>query len=490
MAGCGDMNEFEIKLEVPQERAAQVERAVRAGRLKPLELRAVYFDTPERELQRRGIALRVRREGKAWLQTLKAESGKPQERLEHNVELATGGAAPPLPDLALHEGTDLGARAMNALADAAEQPRWQALFQTEVQRIAREVKAGESLVEIAFDRGRIVTGDEEIALCEIEFELKEGFARDCVTLAQRWCAEHGLSVSTTSKAEKGRRLAHGMRFGAPAEAQDPEFGRHAALEQVAHAALASALDQVLRNASDVAAGAPGEEHVHQLRVGIRRTRTALRELFGGQRPEEPPLIEAFRALGRQRDVQHVLRSLEPAIEDAGGPVLRGTANAVGDDPGAIVRSPSFQYALLALVALAHEPLADGAKGRATKEITRRLAKLHERTFDDGRRFLALDAARQHRVRKRLKRLRYLAEFARPLFASHRVGAWLHELKPLQDALGLYNDQLVALAHYRGLTAKMPQAWFGVGWLSARREAQAAACARALHKFGKVEPFWK
>ena len=93
------------------------------------------------------------------------------------------------------------------------------------------------------------------------------------------------------------------------------------------------------------------------------------------------------------------------------------------------------------------------------------------------------------VRKRLKRLRYLTEFSAPLFSARRIKAFGSALHPVQDALGLYNDELIALEAYRRLARKDPQAWFGVGWLSARRTPNASVCLHELEAFARVRPFW-
>ena len=42
---------------------------------------------------------------------------------------------------------------------------------------------------------------------------------------------------------------------------------------------AEALQQVLGNSSEIAEGTGTEEHVHQLRIGLRRLRTALRQMY-------------------------------------------------------------------------------------------------------------------------------------------------------------------------------------------------------------------
>ena len=90
------------------------------------------------------------------------------------------------------------------------------------------------------------------------------------------------------------------------------------------------------------------EHVHQLRVGIRRLRTALREmadLAPAIDPAwEPALVDTFRALGRQRDRDHLLQTVQPQIEAVGGPPIawptRRTLTC--PTPAEVVRGAAFQ----------------------------------------------------------------------------------------------------------------------------------------------------
>ena len=118
-----------------------------------------------------------------------------------------------------------------------------------------------------------------------------------------------------------------------------------------------------------------------------------------------------------------------------------------------------------------------------------LARLHRQVLEEGARFASLDEGGQHRVRKRAKRLRYLAEFAAPLFGPRKAGRFADRLKPVQDALGLCNDERMALRAYRALAPDDPKAWFAAGWLSARREPNALACQEAIARFARARPFW-
>ena len=74
-----------------------------------------------------------------------------------------------------------------------------------------------------------------------------------------------------------------------------------------------------------------------------------------------------------------------------------------------------------------------------------LGKLHSRLKRDARRFGELAELERHAVRKRLKRLRYLAELVAPLYRGGRVERFLEQLGPAQDELGRYMDLIVASA---------------------------------------------
>ncbi|MGZ5270120.1 MAG: CYTH and CHAD domain-containing protein [Ramlibacter sp.] len=486
------MTEFEIKLEIPAARVDAVAAMLAAEPTTRMRLRALYVDTPDGALARHGIALRLRQEDGRWVQTAKATGRGPLDRLEHNVEVAASGDDAPHPDVARHDGTPLGDRLRAALGHAAADPPWTVVFETDVERVMRDVQQADSTLEVALDRGHITAARRSHTVRELEVELKFGDPVDALRLARQWTARHGLWLSTISKAQRGHLLAQGEVAGPPVGAEPAHYPRKASPGEIVQAVLASCLAQVVGNASEIAAGSCDNDHVHQLRVGIRRLRTALRELQPLAALDagcEPALIDTFRALGQHRDQFHVTRSLEPQVEAAGGPLLAtASLGPPVPDPGEVVRAPAFQDALLELLGQQARP-APG-KGSARKPLRRGLQRLWRQVVRDGARFTALDETLQHRVRKRLKRLRYLADFAQPLFPGHGQRAFLADLKPVQDALGSYNDALMALSAYRAMAQADAKALFGVGWLTAQREPLARACEKSLRRLArKADPFW-
>jgi len=164
------------------------------------------------------------------------------------------------------------------------------------------------------------------------------------------------------------------------------------------------------------------------------------------------------------------------------------------DPVAVVRDAAFQSALLDVLALTFDsspPASDDlAHAEAKRLIVERLDRLRRRLRRDAERFEQLDEDGQHRVRKRLKRLRYLTEMVRPLYPTRRVKAYLEALKPAQDAVGEHVDLLTSRRAARTVSAvDDPRAWFDVGWLSAEI-AHTARCARkSLTRAGKAPAFW-
>jgi inorganic triphosphatase YgiF len=498
------MFETELKFQIPPPQRAAVRAAMARAAPRRQRLRAIYFDTPERLLAAAGIALRLRQEGPRWVQTLKARGAHAAERHEHNVALA-GGARPagtvaPCPLPARHAGTPAAAAWQQALGEAIEHfdpARLQPVMSTDIWRRAVTVAdpAG-GRVELAFDEGEVRAGEAAWPVCELEYELVEGDLADLLRQAAQGVVLHGLWLDTVSKAERGELLARGQAVAAPARFEAPRLPAHADGPSIWRAALASACAMLLPNASALGAGGAGPEHVHQLRIAIRRLRCAVRELgplvrLGAEPAWLAPLVELFDALGAGRDETALLASLAPRLRAAGAPTTdwRAPGQAPAADPAGLVRAPAVQLALLGLLQGSQAPI-DGLDAHAAREhLAHRLRALHRQAAHAARRFERLPEAEQHRARKRVKRMRYLAEFVGSLYRGKAVKRLLGPLGEAQDRLGEHHDLLVALPLYRQAASRQPEAWFAAGWLVAERDLTAQACHQALRALAKARPFW-
>ncbi len=207
------MNETELRFQVPATARRAVEAGVATATAQRTRLQAIYFDTPDRRLAKAGLALRLRKEGRKWMQTLKAGDPHAMQRFEHNVarpRLAADVHADSLqPDLALHEGTEGGNLLARALRPEEGEPAaaLRALFRTDIRRCHRIVRTAKGSVELAFDVGFIIAGARRLPVCELEIELLRGSSGAVIAVASRWVARHGLWLEVRSKAERGERLA-------------------------------------------------------------------------------------------------------------------------------------------------------------------------------------------------------------------------------------------------------------------------------------------
>ena len=85
--------EVELKLALPPQQAASFIKLMARRRTSPVQqaLLTRYFDTPDFTLSAQGIAVRVRRSGGRWLQTLKTEGerrGGLSLRVEYEVAIS------------------------------------------------------------------------------------------------------------------------------------------------------------------------------------------------------------------------------------------------------------------------------------------------------------------------------------------------------------------------------------------------------------------
>lgn len=482
-----------------------------------------YYDTPEFALSARGVALRVRRVGRRWLQTLKTE-GERQGGLSRRVEfeMPVSRAAP-----------DWNRFPSEARAFVPEALRAQLVpvFETRFHRTTWLIAGkGGAQIEVALDVGEAVarqdasTGERNQPICEIELELKSGRPDALFALALDWAAVFDCLPFDLSKAERGVRLAHGVETGplrpvplALNHSMSVEDG-FAAIVQACLAQFQANLPGVLGSVSlagEAANAMPTPindvEYVHQARVALRRLRAALR-LFRAACVLPSGLRDKLRALaatlGPARDWDvlcgETLPEIAPHYADSDG-WQQGLAALQAHRAA---EREAMRYALLAarpgawLLAMQRWLLRHG--WRAVPEAARvaQLSPLdawscrllhngHRAIVRGAREFATLTPARRHALRIAIKRQRYAAEFFQTLFEGKRQVRYLAALHDAQDSLGRANDALVAarlLTAVRGEAS--PMGSFALGWLAAKQaEATEDDGAGSIRAFLKSKPCW-
>jgi inorganic triphosphatase YgiF len=536
--------EIELKFQVPPARLAAVERALATKTAERVALRARYFDTPDGRLAAAQLALRLRREGDVWVQTLKGRGDGLMQRLEHEVRRPPEAGDPPPLEPGLHAGTSAGA-ALSAALKGGEAPRL--AYGTEIQRLRRVLRHGGARVELALDTGHVIAGDARAPVCELEFELLSGPVSGLLDLASRWADRFHLVADPATKSERAQWLAQGRTLRPVAGAEQPALAPGLPLGAARAAMIGSALRHALPNAAAITAGAHGPDHVHQLRVALRRLRSVLRAFGPTDEARDAVISGLFASLWSTRDLDVLAQTLAPAwaaaqaagyaapkttpsapSEPVPGPELQGLAMAAPAQPG-------VTRLWLGLIALSR-PLADASPETAEPwdapalDCLRRWHRQARRLAADWTR---LDDESRHRLRKRLKRLRYLLEFSAPLLPARAAARETTALRALQDALGRWNDLVLARAHLaeraeRGASASSaspassvdsvnpavppvpagaappvtvapapapapvadeavpPAVYFAAGWLSREAQAVEADCARAAKRWRRLK----
>jgi triphosphatase len=463
--------EREIKLSLtPRAQAALSALAPNRRRLA-----SIYYDTPREELRRAGIALRLRRDGGQWLQTLKAE-GAPHAGLAARAEweLPVRGQslepqAFPLEEIRRATGVDL----------ARVSRRLRPVFETRFTRRSGLVpleRSGKG--ELAIDRGAIVAGRRREPIREAELELVSGEPAALLDYAERL----ELPLAYESKAERGYRLSAGLER-TPQRWRMPRFSPDGS----AHAAFAAVFSAALAQAGANAAGmqrSSDPEYLHQLRVGLRRLRSALRAfapVVQGTKRLRKALRRLTPTLGEARDWGVFVATLEDAAAEPG--LVRRARRQCNDARRAAlatVTSPEFRRFLFE--ALRWLQSSSARSDTALKALApSRLERLHGKVLSN------LDAqtpGKRHKLRIRVKRLRYACEFFAPAYPSRAVQPYIRRLSRLQDLLGYLNDIAVAKRLLRDLDAAVPKR---INW----REAKLAQSLRAATgEFRRAPPYWR
>ncbi len=428
--------EIELKLDLTRQAADRFALwPSLPGESQTAALHAIYFDTPNHQLGKRGMSLRIRRSGRRRIQTVKAD-GRDGAGLfaRDEWEMPVRSDAPVLDDR-----TPVAAILGAAAADVGK------LFTVDVQRRTWMMTQDSATIELVLDRGSILAAGREQPICEIELELKAGEPAALFALARRINADIAVRPGMLSKAERGYRLTQALPTAVKAEPVVLDAGmtiRQAFLRIVAACLRHYRVNEALLLDHYT------PEALHQARVAIRRLRSAFK-LFR-------PVLQAtdvarFQGelrwlagmLGEARD----LDVLMPRIADDAARTRLETAQGQAHDR-VLQWLASARVRMLLLDLVEWMALGAGLDANADRSVipfaATRLSKLRKRIAKGGKPMLRLSDDARHSVRKDAKRLRYGAEFFAGLFDGkkkrrRRHKVFLGKLETMQDVLGALND---------------------------------------------------
>ena len=510
--------ETELKLSIAPSQVARLQRhpvvkALTRGKPSVRLLRTVYYDTPDGDLRRSGVSLRVRRAGRGFVQTVKC-GGRVAAGLHQRSEFESP-IAHPAPDFTKLTEPAVAELFASSKLRAALKPA----FATEFTRVTRllDTPAG-GCIEFCLDRGRIAAGARRETISEIELELRSGDVQQLFELARTLGAELDLRLDSRSKAARGYALLEGR--GGPQKSAAPALTMEMSAAQAFVEIAGLCVTHMQANERGFLRG--GDiEYLHQMRIGVRRLRSAL-ALFAALPPPEPaqsivPELQWLgQALGAARDWDVLVTETLPPIaaQFPEHPGLAELASAAAKPRQAANRmarralaSRRYQELLLALGALlagrpntvaADPPLEPGeqplaAEQRAVQHAEAVLVRTHLRVIKRGRHLTRLDAVRLHRLRIAVKKLRYAADFFSPLYPRKRVKSYLQRLAGLQQVLGAINDAATArrllVPLDAGAAERREAAGIILGWAACDTARLRQTLKREWRAFKRVKTFW-
>jgi inorganic triphosphatase YgiF len=472
------------------------------------KLVSTYYDTPDGELKKRKMALRLRRSGRgAPVMTLKwplQNAGDVFARGEIEIRARTM-----QPDISLFE-PDIAEGLRQILGEAP----LEAKYETRVSRVTRLIGHGAARIEVAFDEGAIHAGERELPLRELELELKAGPAQDFFDFATLLAESLPIRLDAMSKAERATHFCEGTA-PKPVKAKPANLPPDANLDEATARIILGTIDHYLVNWASLRAS-DDPESIHQMRVALRRLRAALGMLskvipcseFESFREEAKALATA---LGPARDSDALRELIEHGPMGHFGdkkdfaPLLDALEQrraAAYSESRALTDSsrPSlFVLRLSAFVARrGWRNTVDGLELTTLTEpvavfAAQALERLHKRVRKRGKKLVTLADEQRHQVRIALKNLRYAGEFFASCFADDRDPApFVRAAANLQGLLGAHNDAASA-DHFLSdshATEAARAAGIVSGWYARGAVIADERLAKEWKRFKALRPFWR
>jgi triphosphatase len=512
-----DAQEYELKLEIEPENALRIKDhpavAHSGSKIQTEALTSVYFDTEDLRLRDAGIFLRVRHIGDRYIQTIKeSKGGNIFSRGEWEREINT-----PWPELDLTSEAALKQLPKRDLTGFLKP-----LFETRVQRTTSRFDRNGSIIELALDQGEIDTGERRFPLSELELELKDGNPRELFRLAHELSASVPIQLAVHSKSERGYALVVDGEPNAIEKAGQLNISAMTTTENAFKTIAKQCLRQVLANRPAMLSR--NAEALHQMRIGLRRLRTAnsvFKDVVGGSDREKvkTELKWITTELGPARDLDVLHAEVLPAIgevlsrqndlAEAARQEFQERRAQAYDKAAHAVKSPRFANAMLEAAewietgqwTIPDDPLLklrreEPIGAHAAAELARRYKKIRRK----GRHLRQRDSKQRHKLRIRAKKLRYAIEFFTCLVAGKKnerhQDAALSSLKELQSALGSLNDVATRETLMADIATKeqsRSRVSFVAGTIYASEDARTGKllknAAKAHKEFSKVKPFW-
>jgi triphosphatase len=415
-----------------------------------------YFDSGGWNLHKSSASLETRIGAGLREQTLAIDpqdDAQPLVRVEWTSRIRK--AAPDLDALP----ADARARVGRMLGEA----RLHSFASVVSERARRTLRYDEATIEAISDRAVIAAAGHREDCCELLLELSEGAPADLFHFVLDLPLGPDLRWSTVSRAERGYWRAAGVP-GMASKATPVRLNEKSSAPQAFQRIAWHCLGQLLRNYEMVIAHSDADA-LHQSRVALRRLRAAF-SIFAEVIADDASvrLRAEFKAvadvLGSARDLdvligalgsQEVPADIEQRDVDELLLQLDGQRSLAYGNASALLQGVSFQTLLFRTAAWIEggdwlkRASGDGAVARLIPFSSAIMRSRRRQLEKKARDLAALGPKARHRLRIRVKKLRYATDFFASVFSSHRSAlrqkAFSSALETLQDRLGELNDMV-------------------------------------------------
>ena len=502
--------ETELKLRITPEQLAKLRRheLFKAYQITPpvtRRLHNIYYDTPEFDLHKNQMALRLRRVGGRWLQTLKG-GGQVKAGLHQRFEWEV-----PVPSAKL-DFSGLDEVVWDEHLPLGIRENLKPVFITDFYRSSRLLDWQGAIIEVCLDHGEVKTVQHSTPISEVELELKSGEPQQLFELAQAILEIVPFELEVVSKAEQGFRLLAGY-IAQPVKGIVPKLAKSDSLTDGLQTLIWSCLLHFQGNLRGAMAGTDAE-YLHQMRVALRRLRVVLR-ISEKIRADETlaTLREDLASLGvtlgriREWDV-FIAQTIQPMRFRIEGNVGQRSLQALLVD---CERQRADCYAALRGAGQARELQRlmlrfaiwmNGSYWRQAEQgvpethvfAAKRLHQLARRYEQAGLHLHTLDEKHLHALRIHAKKLRYGAEFFAALYEIHKAKTYLSALSEVQELLGGIND--IAVAHRlldeqaANLSANQEVIVFIKTWIDKDLSIKFKMLHKSVQYFNKQQAFWE
>ncbi|MBV9529712.1 MAG: CYTH and CHAD domain-containing protein [Bradyrhizobium sp.] len=428
---------------------------------------STYFDTDARDLRGRRVTLRVRRIGDKCIQTIKTANDGPGFLERSEWEQAIEGDRP---DLTLVKDTAVGPL-ITDVCDALKP-----VFETRIERTSYHLNGNASDIVMAVGEGQIVAGDSSVPVAEIELELKQGTPADLFKIARQINEIVPAHLEAKSKADRGYELLENESVGA-------EKGSNAELSAGMTTARAFTLigRSCLRHlvANVPATISRDAEALHQMRIALRRLRTAI-SLFsevvsddrvdvvkaelrwlarecGPARDLDTLLVEVLRPLRRQYANQPGLVSVCRMFERKRLKSYRQAQQAIQSDRFRALLLDTAEWIEAGPWSTSEDAMARTRREEpievyASDQLSRRYKKIRRR----GKWINELSSEQLHGLRIQVKKARYAIEFFFNVYQGKKSAKRFKSIRScltqLQNCLGEINDIATRKQLFAGMTS--------------------------------------